>query len=71
MKQIKTVIEPLNRSETYDYRVNNLLSSGWRITRRGITHAYGEPSESFNTAIEKVLYAELERDIEYPEEVTL
>ena len=62
MKQIKTVIEPFALSDKYDKKVNRLLSEGWKLKKRGITTASGEPNEVGSCAVVQVLYAELEKD---------
>lgn len=66
MKQIKTVIEPINRVSRFDDKVNRLLEDGWKLTERK-----GDISESFNIPDVMVLYAELEREKEWFEEVTI
>lgn len=71
MKQIKTVIEPLNRVSRFDDKVNQLLENGWKLTERKTVKTEGDISESFNIPVVMALYAELEREIEWFEEVTL
>lgn len=61
MKQIKTVILPLEASETFDKMVNDLLLCGWKITNRRIINAKSEPNEACNVATIPALYAELEK----------
>lgn len=71
MKQIKTVIYPLESAYSYDDTVNSLIAEGWELKKRTTIHACGEMSESFNAPIVKALYAELERNVPpFPEEVT-
>lgn len=71
MKQIKTVIEPLNRVSRFDDKVNRLLEDGWKLTERKTVRTVGDISESFNIPDVMVLYAELEREKEWFEEVTI
>lgn len=72
MKQIKTVICPIERAHIYDDTVNGLLADGWILKKRTVTNMHGEISEAFNSSIIQVLYAELEKNIPpFPEEVTL
>ena len=72
MKEIKTVIQPIEYARYFDAIVNSLLADGWEVRRRGITTVQGQITESFNRPIEQVLYAEMERNnTPHPEEVTL
>lgn len=71
MKQIKTVIEPLNRVSRFDDKVNQLLENSWKLTERKTVKTAGDISESFNIPVVMALYAELEREIDWFEEVTL
>lgn len=71
MKEIKTVICPINCATEYDRKVNNLIANGWVLKKRTTISTQGETSEAFNMPIIQALYAELERYIEYPEEITL
>lgn len=71
MKQIKTVIEPINSVSRFDDKVNQLLENGWKLTERKTVKTAGDISESFNIPDVMILYAELERDIAWFEEVTL
>lgn len=71
MKQIKTVIEPINRVSHFDDKVNRLLEDGWKLTERKTVRTVGDISESFNIPDVMVLYAELEREKEWFEEVTI
>lgn len=72
MKQIKTVIQPLNHAKFFDELVNCLLIDGWTLKTRKIINTPGEPSEAFNVSMERLLYAELERhEPPFPEEITL
>lgn len=71
MKQIKTVIKPLNRVSRFDDKVNQLLENGWKLTERKTVKTAGDISESFNIPVVMALYAELEREIDWFEEVTL
>lgn len=69
MKQIKTVIEPINRIFQFDNEINKLLACGWQLKKREIISIQGDISEAFNVSTAKVLYAELEKS--HFEEVTL
>lgn len=71
MKQIKTVIEPINRVSHFDDKVNRLLEDGWKLTERKTVRTVGDISESLNIPDVMVLYAELEREKEWFEEVTI
>lgn len=72
MKQIKTVIQPIEQPKFFDELVNCLLLNGWELKTRKIITTTGELSEAFNTAIVRFLYAELERnEPPFPEEITL
>ncbi len=72
MKQIKTVIEPIERPNCFDALVNCLLIDGWELKTRKIIKSTGELSEAFNAPVVRFLYAELERhEPPFPEEITL
>ena len=51
--------------------MNQLLENGWKLTERKTVKTAGDISESFNIPVVMALYAELEREIEWFEEVTL
>lgn len=72
MKQIKTVVSPINRAHKHDEEINRLLADGWILKKRTVTNMHGEISEAFNSSIIQVLYAELEKNTPpFPEEITL
>ncbi len=72
MKQIKTVIQPIEQPKCFDALVNCLLIDGWELKTRKIISTHSELSESFNTSVVRFLYAELERqEPPYPEEITI
>lgn len=72
MKQIKTVIQPIEQPKFFDELVNCLLLNGWELKTRKIITTTGELSEAFNAATVRFLYAELERnEPPFPEEITL
>lgn len=71
MKQIKTIIKPYEQLYSYDEEVNRYLSEGWKLKRREIQRVSGEVNEAFCAPSVYVLYAELEKDIQTFEEVTL
>lgn len=72
MKQIKTVLRPVERAGAFDGEVNRLLAEGWTLRKRETLKARGELSEAFSAPLVTILYAELEREVPpYPEEVTL
>ena len=72
MKQIKTVILPMEMANAFDEEVNRLLKEGWTIKERMLTNTQGQVSEAFNTPLVQVLYAELEKIVPpYPEEITI
>lgn len=60
MKQIKTIVRPLERAEQFDLEVNELLCAGWEVKKRGVITKQGIPSEAFNSVPVQCLYAELE-----------
>lgn len=71
MKQIKTVILPIEQANFFDALVNCLLIDGWQLKTRKIISSTGELSEAFNAATVRFLYAELERhEPPFPEEIT-
>ena len=55
MRQIKTVVLPVEQAEEFDSKVNKLLRRGWKVKRR----------ETLNLPeqLSPMLYAELERRI--------
>ena len=61
MKQIKTVIYPIEKAELFDLKINQLIYEGWMLNKREVIGIAGTPSESFNIPIVKSLYAELVR----------
>lgn len=61
MKQIKTVIKPINSVTEYDNTINQLLNDGWQLKKRQIIESPGDISESFNFPVVRFLYAELEK----------
>lgn len=71
MKQIKTIIHPIYETELYDKKVNRLISAGWKIKKRAIISAKGETNEVGSYPIIQSLYAEFEREIDFPEEITV
>ena len=71
MKQIKTVVAPLQCAELFDSAVNKLLAEGWVLQKREIIDLPGQISEAFQFTLERTLYAELERSCPRFEEVTL
>lgn len=72
MKQIKTVIQPIEQTKCFDALVNCLLIDGWELKTRKIISTHSEPAESFNTSVVRFLYAELERqEPPFPEEITI
>lgn len=71
MKNIKTVICPVEDFNVFDKKVNKLLSEGWQLIDRKTVSIKGDPNEVGSAAITQSLYAELEKDVCYFEEVTL
>ena len=55
MKQIKTVIEPIERAVTFDTLITGLLSNGWELKIRKIINSTGELSEAFNVPVVRFL----------------
>lgn len=71
MKNIKTVICPVEDFNVFDKKVNKLLSEGWQLIDRKTISVKGDPNEVGSVAIVQSLYAEFEKDVCYFEEVTL
>ena len=71
MKQVRTVIRPISSAIQFDMTVNRLIEEGWELKTRKALNTLGDISESFNFPACQVLYAELEREIEQFEEITL
>lgn len=72
MKEIKTIIRPIEGVKSYDKDINKLLMQGWELKARSFITLNGEPNEVGSKPIIKALYAELERNNDfYFEEVTL
>ena len=72
MLQIKTVICPIESPKQFDNKVNLLLADGWALRKREVQTMAGLPTEAFNMASVRVLYAELEKhEPPYPEEITI
>lgn len=72
MKQIKTILAPINNTIQYDNAINSLLANGWELKKRKIITTQGELSEAFNAPMVRFLYAELERyKPPFPEEITI
>lgn len=61
MKQIKTVVKPLERAKDFDATLNNLIVDGWEMRKRAVISAKGEPNEVGSCAVIQMLYAELEK----------
>ena len=55
MRQIKTVLRPVERADEFDCEVNKLLRRGWKIKRQEVLK---QPEDR-----KPMLYAELERMI--------
>ena len=71
MKQIKTVILPIEQAKLFDELVNCLLIDGWQLKERKTINGTGELSEAFNASVVRFLYADLERqEPPFPEEMT-
>lgn len=71
MRQIRTVIRPMQMAAQFDEEVNMLLADGWRLKHQEVIKLPEAPSEAFNVATIPALYAELEREVPpFPEEVT-
>lgn len=70
MKKIKTIIKPIDDYSTFDNIINNLLLNGWNIVDRKIINIKGEPNEVGSASTVQSLYAELEKEVCYFEEVT-
>lgn len=62
MIKIKTVIEPIERPDIFDKRVNILLSAGWNIISRKLISVVGEPNEVGSAGVFQSLYAEFEKE---------
>lgn len=55
MRQIKTVVLPVEQAEEFDTRVNLLIRRGWKVKRR---ETLNHPEQQ-----SPMLYAELERRV--------
>lgn len=62
MKKIKTIIEPIERPDIFDKRVNILLTAGWDIINRKLISVMGEPNEVGSAGVFQALYAEFEKE---------
>ena len=72
MKQIKTVVCPIEQAHRFDKAINLLLQERWALTKRATISVKGEPNEVGSCPTIQALYAELERqEPPYPEEITL
>lgn len=72
MKQIKTVVEPIDGAAQFDATINRLLGDGWELKKRTVIDNPGDLSDAFNFPVVRLLYAELERKhIGRFEEITL
>lgn len=72
MKQIKTVIQPIEHAKCFDALVNCSLIDGWELKTRKIITIQGELSDAFSASTVRFLYAEMERqEPPYPEEITI
>lgn len=72
MRQIKTIVRPVDYSAGFDAEVNAAIMDGWRLVSRRLTDPISLPGNDVSAYTARVLYAELERnEPEYPEEVTL
>ena len=69
MKQIKTVVGQIEGFVRFDNPVNALIADGWVLIKRKIIF-HKDVSEAFSTYGYPVLYAELEKETPYFEEVT-
>ena len=70
MKEIKTVICPIEAAKEFDNLVNHYLLHGWKVIKRSVISAHSEPNDIGCTVVVKKLYAELERRKPLFEEVT-
>lgn len=61
MKEIKTVIRPIEDVKNYDEYINKLLENGWSLKNRSFISLNGEPNEVGSKPVIKAFYAELER----------
>lgn len=72
MREIKTVIQPVDKPRCFDAIVNSYLADGWILAKRETKAIPGDITESYNRQIVNVLYAELEKwEPIIPEEITL
>ena len=72
MREIKTVIQPVEKARCFDAIVNSYLADGWILAKRETKAIPGDIAESYSMQVVTVLYAELEKwDPIIPEEVTL
>lgn len=60
MKQILTILEPMQRPETFDLKVNSALQEGWELKKRMPMNIGVEAEDAHLTVL--WLYAELEKE---------
>lgn len=71
MRQIKTILCPVDCSSDFDEAVNAAITDGWKLVSRRLTDPISLPGNDISAYTTRVLYAELERYVpEYPEEIT-
>lgn len=63
MKQIKTIIRPVELSALFDAEVNRLLRDGWQLKKQTVLTLSGEPNEVGSCTTAPSLYAEMEREL--------
>ena len=60
MKTIKTILVNAEHPGEFDDRVNAALRDGWKLARRDVL----QPSEGRAWVFHRMLYAELEREVQ-------
>lgn len=64
MLEIKTIIRSTREMDQYDAEVNEAIRDGWVLVRRDVL----QPFEGMTKLWDRILYAELEREVEEDEE---
>lgn len=68
MKEIRTIKNSLENAATFDAEVNRALAEGWRLVRRDVLAPYVATVEERTNVWSRLLYAELEREVEAEDE---
>ena len=61
LKEVKTVICPIEDVERFDIVINKLLKENWILKKREVIKTRSVIADSFNASFIQALYAELEK----------